>query len=154
MIRNISDRRPRGNHTKPRIESSEFAQKRLEGRLTQPSFLWPRRILERLQAIQNQYCSAMHIELCQSFALLLRCSDPWIGIAKPSESHVKKFIGGRSLSTGSLSVKRPAKYELRRTIVFSSHPSEPMVHERLLPDPSPSNYCNNIHIRVCPGVIQ
>ena len=40
MIRNISDRQPRGNHTKPRIESSELAQKRLEGRLTQPSFLW------------------------------------------------------------------------------------------------------------------
>ena len=54
MIRDISDRRPRGNHAKPRIEGSEFAHKRLEGRLTQASFLWPRRILERLQTIQNQ----------------------------------------------------------------------------------------------------
>jgi hypothetical protein len=31
---NISDRHPRGNHAKPRIESSKLAQKRLEGRLT------------------------------------------------------------------------------------------------------------------------
>ena len=54
MIRNISDRHARGNHAKPRIEGSKFAQKRLEGRLAQPSFLWARRILERLQAIQNQ----------------------------------------------------------------------------------------------------
>src|ERR1700751_318612 len=54
VICNISDRRPRGNHTKPLIESRKLAQKRLEGRLTQPSFLWTRRILERLQAIQNQ----------------------------------------------------------------------------------------------------
>ena len=54
MICNISDRYPRGNHTKPRIEGSEFAHKRLEGRLSQASFLLPRRILERLQAIQNQ----------------------------------------------------------------------------------------------------
>ena len=54
MICNISDRRARGNHAKPRIEGGEFAQKRLEGRLTYASFLWTRRILERLQAIQNQ----------------------------------------------------------------------------------------------------
>ena len=54
VICNISDRRPRGNYAKPRIEGSEFAQKRLEGRLTYASFLWSRRILERLQAIQNQ----------------------------------------------------------------------------------------------------
>jgi hypothetical protein len=53
-VSNISDRQPRGDDAKPRIESSELAQKRLEGRLTQPSFLWTRRILERLQAVQNQ----------------------------------------------------------------------------------------------------
>src|SRR5580692_12240991 len=69
VICNISDRRSRGNHAKPRIEGSEFAQKRLEGRLTYASFLWPRRILERLQAVQNQQGSAMRDELCQSFAL-------------------------------------------------------------------------------------
>src|SRR6516165_10545001 len=54
VICKISYRRPRGNHAKPRIESGEFAQERLEGGLTQPSFLWTRRILERLQAIQNK----------------------------------------------------------------------------------------------------
>ena len=54
MICNVSDRQPCGNHTKPRIESSKLPQKRLEGRITEPSFLWTRRILERLQAIQNQ----------------------------------------------------------------------------------------------------
>src|SRR6266446_7415366 len=54
VICNISNRRPRGNHAKPRIEGSEFAQKRLEGRLAQPSFLRTWRVLERLQAIQNQ----------------------------------------------------------------------------------------------------
>jgi hypothetical protein len=54
VICNISDRRPRGNHAKPRIESSKLAQKRLEERLAYASFLWTRRILDRLQAIQNQ----------------------------------------------------------------------------------------------------
>src|SRR5271166_1371826 len=54
VICNISDRRPRGNYAKPRIEGSEFAQKRLEGRLTYASFLWTRWILERLQTIQNK----------------------------------------------------------------------------------------------------
>src|SRR5215472_2753638 len=44
VIRQISDRQARGNYAKPRIEGSEFAQKRLEGRLTQPSFLWTRRM--------------------------------------------------------------------------------------------------------------
>ena len=59
MICNVRNRQPRGNYTKPRIEGSKLAQKRLEGRITQPSFLWTRRILERLQAIQNQKGSTM-----------------------------------------------------------------------------------------------
>ena len=53
MIRNITDRYPRGNQAKPAIEGSELAQKRLERRLTQPSLLWTGWILERLQAVQN-----------------------------------------------------------------------------------------------------
>jgi len=65
VICNINDRRPRGSHAKPPIEGSEFAQKRLEGRLAQPSFLWTRRILERLQAIRNQEGLAMRNEFCQ-----------------------------------------------------------------------------------------
>jgi hypothetical protein len=35
-------------------DDGNLAQKRMEGRLTYASFLWTRRILERLQAIQNQ----------------------------------------------------------------------------------------------------
>src|SRR6516162_699843 len=54
VICNISDRRPRGNHAKPRIEGSKLAQKRLQRRLPQPSFFWTRRILKRLQPIQHQ----------------------------------------------------------------------------------------------------
>ena len=54
MIRNVSDRQPRSNHAKARIEGREFAQKRLDRRLPDPSLLWTRRILERLQAVQNQ----------------------------------------------------------------------------------------------------
>ena len=54
MIRYISDRQPCGNHAKPRIEGSKLLQKRLEGRLTEPPLLWTRRILERLQAVQNK----------------------------------------------------------------------------------------------------
>src|SRR5580704_15174798 len=92
VICNISDRRPRGNHAKPRIEGSEFAQKRLEGRLTYASFLWTRRILERLQSIQHKQGSTMRDELRQSFALLPRRSEPWIWIAKPSQSRIKEFI--------------------------------------------------------------
>src|SRR5262245_61025610 len=51
---NISDWHPRRNHTKAAIESSKLAQKRLKSSIAYPSFLWTRRILERLQAIQNQ----------------------------------------------------------------------------------------------------
>src|SRR5215472_17364291 len=41
VVRQIGDRQARGNYAKPRIECSEFAQERLEGRLTQPSFCEP-----------------------------------------------------------------------------------------------------------------
>src|SRR6266481_9905859 len=93
-------------------------------------------------------------ELRQSFALCPRCSKPWIWIAKPTKSSVKKFISGRSAPAGALSVEGPAKNKLRRTIMVSSHPSEPMVNQCGLPDPSPGNDCNEIDILVCPCTIQ
>ena len=38
--------------------------------------------------------------------------------------------------------------------MFSSHPSEPMVDERGLPDTGPSNDCNDIYMLICPCLIQ
>src|ERR1700738_660137 len=38
--------------------------------------------------------------------------------------------------------------------MFSSHPSEPMVDDRRLSDPSPGNDCNDVDILVCPCTIQ
>src|SRR3984893_16494408 len=96
----------------------------------------------------------MRDELRQSFALLPRRSDPRIWITKPSKSGINKFICGRRASTGALSVEGPAKNKLSRTIMFSSHPSEPMVNERGLSDPSPGNDCNDVDILVCPCTIQ
>jgi hypothetical protein len=39
-------------------------------------------------------------------------------------------------------------------VLFSSHPSKPMVDERRLPETSRGNYCNDIYILVCPCSIQ
>src|SRR5271157_960883 len=96
----------------------------------------------------------MRDELSQSFALLPRRSDAGIGISKPSESRIKKFVCRRSVPTAALSVEGPAKNKLCRTIMVSSHPSEPMVNERGLSDPSPGNDYNDIYLLVCPGIIQ
>src|ERR1700693_5629668 len=96
----------------------------------------------------------MRDELRKSLAFLPRRSDPWIWISKPSESRIKKFICGRSLPAAALSVKRPAKNQLRRTVSFSSHSSEPMVNERGLTDPGPGNDCYHINILVCPCAVQ
>src|SRR5215469_6357912 len=96
----------------------------------------------------------MRDELRQSFALLPSRSEPRIGIAKPVESRIKKFIGGRGATAGALSVERPAKNELGRTILFSSHSAEPMVNKRGLPDPSPGSDCNDVDILVFPCAIQ
>src|ERR1700757_4624239 len=93
-------------------------------------------------------------ELRQSFALLPCRSNPWIWITKPMKSGIKKFIGRRSVAAGALSVERPAKNELRRTILFSSHSSEPMVDQRRFSDSAPGNNCNNIDLLVCPCMIQ
>src|SRR6516164_3727704 len=90
----------------------------------------------------------------QSFAFLPCCSQPWVWIAKPVKSGIKKFICRRSAPTGALSVKRPAKNQLRRTIMLSSHLSEPMVDQCRLPDPSPGNDCDDVDILVCPCAIQ
>src|ERR1700760_115340 len=96
----------------------------------------------------------MGYQLGESFALLPRGSEPGIWISKPTESGVKKFISGRSASTGTLPIERPAKNELRRTIMFSSHPSKPMVNQCGLPDTGPCNDRNDIYIPVCPCLIQ
>src|SRR5208283_1129394 len=96
----------------------------------------------------------MRHQLGQSFALLPRGSDPWIGISKPSESSVKKFICGRRASTSALPIKRPAKDEFRRTVMFGSHLPEPMVDQRGFSDTGPGNDCNDVDILVCPCTIQ
>src|SRR5215472_3702761 len=93
-------------------------------------------------------------ELCESLALLPCCSEAWIWIAKPSQSGIKKFIGRRSVAAGALSIERPAKYELRRTIVFSSNSSQPMVDQCRFSDSAPGNNCNNIDLLVGPGIVQ
>src|SRR5271165_892662 len=96
----------------------------------------------------------MRDELRQSFALLPGGSEPRIWVAKPRESGIKKFIRGRRTSSCPLPVKRPAKDELRGPIVFSSHPSEPMVNERGLSDTGPGDDCNDVDILLCPCAIQ
>src|SRR6267154_6227347 len=75
-------------------------------------------------------------------------------MAKPVKSGIKKFIGRRSVAAGALSVERPAKYELRRTILFSSHSSEPMVDQRRFSDSAPGNNCHNIDLLVRPCILQ
>src|ERR1700733_13418900 len=96
----------------------------------------------------------MRDELRQSFAFLPRRSESRICISKPSESRIKKLICGRSIPTGALSVKGPTENELRRTIMLSSHPSEPMIDQRGFPDTTPGNNCNDVDILACPCVIQ
>src|SRR5580704_16964664 len=96
----------------------------------------------------------MHYELRESLALLPSRSDPWIWIFKPVESRIKKFICGGSLPARTLSVEGPTKNKLCRTIMVSSHASEPMVNERRLSDPSPRDDCHDIYILVRPCIIQ
>src|SRR5260221_13939399 len=96
----------------------------------------------------------MSDELCESLSLLPCRSEPWIWISKPGESRINKFVRRRSVPTAALSVKGPAKDELCRTIVFSSHLSESMVDERRLPDTSPGNDRNDIYVPICPCIIQ
>src|SRR5580704_3836990 len=93
-------------------------------------------------------------ELSESLAFLPGRSEPWIWVSKPSESRIKKFICGRGIPTAALSVEGPSKNKLCRTIMVSSHPSEPVVNERGLTDPSPGDDCNDVDILVCPSTIQ
>ena len=96
----------------------------------------------------------MRNELRQSFALLPPRAEPWIRITKPSESRIKKFIRGRRTPTCALAIEGPAKDELCRPVMFSSHPSEPMVNERRLTDTSPGNDGNDVDVLVCPCTIE
>src|SRR6478672_8839389 len=93
-------------------------------------------------------------ELRQSFALLPGRSRPWVRVPEPSESSVKKFICGRSLPACPLSVEGPAENEFRRTIVFSCHSPQPTVDQRGLPDTSPSDNADDVHLLVRPRGIQ
>src|SRR4029077_7922230 len=81
-------------------------------------------------------------------------SKPRIWVAKPRESGIKKFIGGRGVPPGTLSIKGPAQDQFGKTITVSSQPSEPMVNERGLSDTGPGNDCNDVDIPVFPCTIQ
>src|SRR6476646_7014338 len=96
----------------------------------------------------------MRDQVGQSYALLPRRSNLWIWIYKPSKSGVAKFICGRSAPIATLPVKGPAVNELRRSILFSRHPSKPMVDKRGLPDTGPGNNGNDVYITVRPSSIQ
>src|SRR6516165_8416513 len=93
-------------------------------------------------------------ELGQSFALLPGGSEPRIWVAKPRESGIKKFICRRSTPTSTLTIERPTKNKLCRTIMFSSHSSEPMVDQRRFSDAGPGHYGNDVDILVCPCAVQ
>jgi hypothetical protein len=77
---------------------------------------------------------------------------------------VQEYIGGSKLQTAFAARKKPPRWclggkrtrknLLRRTIMFSSQPSEPMVDESRLSDPSPSDDRNDIYPTICPCVIQ
>src|SRR5262249_36769957 len=96
----------------------------------------------------------MRHELRQSLALLPCCSEPRIWVAKPRQSRIKKFICGRSTPTSTLAIERPTKNKLCRTIMFSSHSSEPMVDECGLSDAGPGNDGNDVDILLCPCTVQ
>src|SRR5215469_16020508 len=93
-------------------------------------------------------------ELCESLTFLPPRPQPWIWISKPSERSVQKFICRRSTPAGTLPVKGPAKNKLRRTILFSSHPSKPMVDQRRLSGTGPGNDSDYVHLWVRQGCIQ
>ena len=61
---------------------------------------------------------------------------------------------GVDMNDEELALSRSTEYELRGTIVFSSHSSEPMVDQRRFSDSAPGNNCNNIDPLVCPCTVQ
>jgi hypothetical protein len=83
VLCNISDRKPRSDYTKPSIESSKLAQKRLESRLTQPALLRTGRILERFQAVPRMCACRLF-----SFQPSLACDQD---IAKGMELFIYLF---------------------------------------------------------------
>ena len=155
MICNVRNRQPGGNYTKPRIEGSKLAQKRLQGRITHAVLL----------GYQADFGAApsrpesVRFDDARSASPIFRPSptpfrsvDP--GSPNQAESSIKKFICGRSVPAGALPVKGPAKNQLRRTIMLGCHRSKPMVDQRGLSNPSPGNYRNDIDILICPRIIQ
>src|SRR6516225_10744149 len=95
-----------------------------------------------------------HDELRKSLAFLPGRANPRVWVTKPSKGCIKKFIGGRSIPTGALSVKGPTKNKFCGAIAVRSHPTEPMVYQRRFPDTTPGNNCDDICLRICPGSIQ
>jgi hypothetical protein len=93
-------------------------------------------------------------KLRESLALLPPRSEPWTWISKPHQSRIEKFIRGQSAPTGALSIERPPKNQLRRTIMVGGHPPKPMVKEGGLSDPSPGNDCYDVDILIRPSTIQ
>ena len=154
MIGNVSDRQPRGNHAKPVLKAASSRKSAWrEGSRSRPSCgpggFWSGSRPSRTSKVRR--CATSFANLSP---FSQRRSDPWVGISKPAESRIKKFIGGRSASTGALPIERPAKHELRRTIMVSGHSPEPVINQARFSDSGPGNDCNDVYVLVSPCTIQ
>jgi len=96
----------------------------------------------------------MSDELGESFPFFPGRSKSRIGIAKPTQSRVEKLIGRRRASSGALPIKGPAKNKFRTTVMFRSHPQEPLINQGRLTGTSPGNDGNDICLLIRPSLIQ
>src|SRR5580704_18715464 len=96
----------------------------------------------------------MRDELRESLALLPRRSDPWIWIAKPSESSVQKFIRRRSAPARALPVEGPAKDQVRRTVLVGRQSPQPVVNQRGFAHAGPGHDADHVDLRIGPGRVQ
>jgi hypothetical protein len=144
-----------GRHNaEPRIVARQLPQQDLETRIFEPSLLLPRRILQRLQAIQDEQRALLLQEARQALALVPGRTCVRLRIAKIPQRRGDKQVCRDLLAFRSpLAVERIAIHARSTAIVRLRRTNKPVVHQGCLAHTTPGHQGDYIALGMVPGRI-
>src|SRR5215208_5171367 len=89
----IADSLARRDNTQPQLLCRQLDQERLHGCILQPSFLWPRRILQWFESVENKQCASLPNEARKPLTFVPRRASRRVCIAEPSQRLLNEQVG-------------------------------------------------------------
>ena len=146
-----------GDDAQAGIVGGQTLQERFEGLILEPPGLRiVHRILQRLDAVEDEQRAMPADEPGQPFAALPRAALGGVGIVEELERLLNEQVGrGLPRFAGPLAVERPIEVAFDARPALGRHPlADPVRHERRLADAAPGDQRVDVQSRIRPGRIE